>query len=115
MRGRFRFLDAQYVDDLAVAKARNPYYREYPPGVGNEPIEMPVLCGLIDFLMYVLIIFPFALTDQILFFLWMLTIPFGFLSAVMPVGPVSAWYWRKSRASRAPAKNELTEDVVTAL
>ena len=97
MRGRFRYLDAHYVDELAIAKARNPYYREYPPGVANEPVELPVLYGLVDFVIYVLLIFPFALSDQALFFLWALTIPFGFLSAVMPVGPVSYWHWHRTQ------------------
>src|SRR3569832_56890 len=109
MRGRFSFLDAGYVDELAIAKARNPYYREYPPGVGNEPMELPVVYGLVDFLIYVLLIFPFALSDQELFFLWTLTIPFGFLSTVMPVGPVSAWYWRKTRVVKQVAKKPVID------
>lgn len=115
MRGRFAFLDAGYVDEIAIAKSRNPYYRENPPGVGNEPIELPVLYGLLDFLIYVLIIFPIALANHAWFFVWIATIPFAFLSTVMPVGPVSAWYWRKMRGPR-PTKSPIpTEEQLTAL
>jgi len=114
MRGRFRFPDVPYVDELAIAKARNPYYREYPPGVANEPVELPVLYGLVDFVLYVLVIFPFALSDQALFFLWALTIPFGFLSAVMPVGPVSYWHWQKTH--KKPVENKpVADDVLASL
>jgi hypothetical protein len=116
MRGRFSFLNAGYVDELALAKARNPYYRENPPGVANERVELPVLCGLVDFVIYVFAIFPFALANDALFFLWVLTIPFAFLSAVMPVGPVSAIYWRKLRATQRPiAKQGLSEDHLISL
>ena len=114
MRGRFRFIDAAYVDEVAIAKARNPYYREYPPGVANEPVELPVLYGLVDFVLYVLVIFPFALSDQALFYLWALTIPFGFLSAIMPVGPVSYWYWQKTHKSRVQ-KDAVAEDLLVTL
>src|SRR6476659_4036076 len=114
MRGRFRFPSAGYVDELAIAKARNPYYREYPPGVANEPVELPVLYGLVDFVIYVLLIFPFALSDQALFFLWALTIPFGFLSAVMPVGPVSYWHWHRSH-HREPEKVSHPEELLVSL
>src|SRR5579885_1836122 len=97
MRGRFRALDAGYIDTLALEHARNPHYREYPPGVANEPVELPIVFGLVDFVIYVFAIYPLAAAYQACFFLWAATIPFGFLSAVMPVGPVSAWYWRRTR------------------
>lgn len=115
MRGRFSFMNAGYVDELAMAKARNPYYRDYPPGVANEPVELPVLFGMVDFVIYVLAIFPFALANQSLFFLWALTIPFAFLSAVMPVGPVSAWYWRKTHADKKPTPLPVPEEVTISL
>ena len=115
MRGRFRFLDASYVDELAIAKSRNPYYRENPPGVANEPIERPVAFGLIDFFLYVLIIYPIAAANQALFLLWVLTIPFAFLSAVMPVGPVSAAYWSRVRTREKPARPLIEEGVFVSL
>lgn len=108
-------LNAGYADALAAAKARNPHYREYPPGVANERVELPVICGLIDFLIYVVAIFPLAQSDQSLFVLWMLTIPFAFLSAIMPVGPVSAWYWRRARQGVKPKVVAVDEDVLTQL
>jgi hypothetical protein len=95
-------MDAGHMDALAAARARNPHYQECPPGVANERVERPVLYGLIDFLIYVLLIFPFALANQSFFMLWTLTTPFAFLSAAMPVGPVSAWYWSKARAQTRP-------------
>jgi hypothetical protein len=93
MRGRFQ---AGYVDTLALERARNPHYEEYPAGVANERVDLPIVFGLVDFLLYVIAIFPFAAAYQACFFLWVLPIPFSFLSAVMPVGPVSAWYWRRT-------------------
>jgi hypothetical protein len=97
MFGRFRACDLGYVDELAAARARNPYYREYPPGVANEPVDRPIVFGLLDFFAYVLAIYPLAAAHQACFFLWVVTIPFGFLSTVMPVGPISAYYWRYLR------------------
>src|SRR4051812_8847657 len=101
MRGQFGHLNRGYVDTLALERARNPPYQEWPAGVAGERMGVPAVFGLIGFLLYVLAIFPFAASSQSCFFLWILPIPFGFLSAVMPVGPVSAWYWRRGRAVRS--------------
>jgi len=103
MFGRFRACDVGYVDALAAAKARNPHYREYPPGVANEHVDLPIVFGLIDFSLYVAAIYPLAIAYQACFFLWTLTIPFGFLSTVMPVGPASAWYWRRTHPAKPKA------------
>ena len=109
-------MDAGRTDALAIAKARNPHYQEYPPGVANEPVARPVAYGLIDFLLYVVAIFPFASANQSFFVLWMLTIPFAFLSAVMPVGPVSAMYWRNARSgTRGRERQEQVEDQAVSL
>src|SRR2546423_11452298 len=91
-----RALDAGYVDYVALERQRNPFYRENPPGVANEPVELSIVFGMADFLLYVLAIYPLASAFQACFYLWCLTIPFGFLSTVMPVGPISTWYWRRS-------------------
>lgn len=94
---------AGYVDSLPLERAsRNPDYREYPPGVANERVEMQVVFGLVDFVLYVCAIYPLANAYQACFFLWAIPIPLGFLSTVMPVGPASGWYWRKTH----PAKQE---------
>ena len=101
--GRFRSLNPR-IELLPLERSVKPYYREYPPGVANEHVDLPIVFGMVDFLLYVVAIIPLAAANQSLFFLWVLTIPFGFLSTAMPVGPVSGWYWRKAHAAR-PAED----------
>jgi hypothetical protein len=112
MKGRFRSMGFGNGDSLPLEHAsRNPYYREYPPGVANERVEMPVVLGMVDFVLYVLAIYPLASAYQACFFLWALPIPLGFLSAVMPVGPASAWYWRRTHPRQRTARLESLEEI----
>lgn len=112
MRGRFGSMGAGYVDSLPLERAsRNPHFREYPPGVANERVEMPVVFGMVDFLLYVLAIYPLASAYQACFFLWALPIPLGFLSAVMPVGPASALYWRRTHPSKPAARTQSLDEI----
>src|SRR5438309_924690 len=98
-RGRFQPVDAEPADALAAMKVGNPYYREaHAPE--DKPIELGVVFGMLDFLLYVFAVLPLAHASSAYFFLWVSTIPFGFLSAAMPVGPLSALYWRSTRSSR---------------
>ncbi len=111
MRGPFSSARAGYVESLPLDRAsRNPHYREYPPGVANERVEMPVVFGMVDFVLYVLAIYPLASAYPAFFFLWALPIPLGFLSTVMPIGPASAWYWRRHHLATPFARARSLEE-----
>lgn len=55
-------------------------------------------CGFADFLLYAFLIYPLTCLNPSLFSLWSLTTPVAFLATCIPVGPLSAAYWRAHRA-----------------
>lgn len=59
-------------------------------------------CGFADFLLYAFLLIPIVSINPALFSLWSLTVPVAFLATCVPVGPVSAAYWKAHRGTVQP-------------
>jgi hypothetical protein len=98
------------VDTLLLADAQRR--RRDEPGPEVETIDRRVLSGFADFLLYALLVYPLAMAHRELFFLWICTIPFVFLATVMPVGPISSFYWGRQQLHTAlPSSDDPNADL----